>query len=558
MSLDNNNNLNSNFELIFKKDTLSILKLMYEQNPKEFVSQFYKSNEKGQSFFYLLSKDNHIDNEVIDFLIDLGFDFTKDIGTDNLMDNPSYKHHWTSYRATEAIATHKTFPEFLNSIFNLKDETLLHLINVIHEKNPSFLLDLEKQQYFILHNLIQKKKYMSFSKLCELGFNMDVENLKGESLEAITSNSYDKTQYTIYTREYNKNNNQAISIENTLSWIDKKKINLRKLDKHSQEEMIKFYVENIPNYSEAEQERLIASATTIKIPNFYKRVLKALNINPKDYNPKHYALWSRLADMEDQNFFYNLIKETNFNIRNFLENTTIPEREQYVISHIADLNKKMEIDTLKKYVSTPLDSKKNKIYKIIEHLITPDFLMENHPNNNENWFNFIMNDEKTKLGLQPYLLKLSVDAEKANEFIEKTWLSKNQNGEINLLNHVDKIPFFLESKMPSIDLVNAINKHFSVEEKVKLLETIVSKIELYMKYDQKTYEHSFFSGILSNLIENHAEEINWRELFNGELDSKFKNILPTSYDDFVSIREFELLNKKLDNTKKDKPKISKI
>lgn len=537
------NKLNDDIRLILDKNITSILKLLYQQNPTLFLNQFYTFDQNNDTFFKLLAKNYSITPDVIDFLLDKGFDFTKNFFNHEFFQNDDdFQKTWSNrLEKNNDYQKKRTYSEFLNSALYLNDNTLLHLMKKIHSVDSTYFKKLESQDYFLLHKFISYKPN-TFAFLYSIGLDPNKANFSGYTVERYAAQTSQHNVYLTYSNTVNKND---INISNSLSWVQNKNKFITKLSESLQEEVILFYKNNLNKHTIKEQEQLIALSITTESPNFYKKIFKAINIKPKEYNPTHFPLWMKLEDIKSPATFYDLCQLPGFDIRAKIETDLVEnDIEKYLIYHIAQYNSKQRISSKSdyKYSKSNDDRTKHKIYQHIEKLITPDFLIEKMPqNNNLTWFEFILEQDELRNPLKNYLKNITIENEQqAINFIKNTWLKKNKNDIPIILEDLAKINYFTFTDIPTIISADIINKTFTIDDKKHFLN-------LFFSNQHNMKEHlDMFKNVFDYLVTFQQNEVQWDNFIeNDKKEKNFKIFFPDLYDSYISLKEFQLLQKKL-------------
>lgn len=558
---------NDNFMDIFKKKLISILMKVKEYEPEKLKEQFYNIDEEGNTFFSTLSTSHIINIEVIDFLINEGFDFTKDFFPKNykIVSNKTYNNKWATYeerRNNKDLEKNDIYyDEYLNSFINLNDDTLLHLTKKIHEKDKNYFKKLSSKNYFLLHEILQSEKIKTFSFLVSIGLDMEEVNRRDLTLIKIAEQI--TTLYNIYLENYNKIYGEKIedTFEDTLEFIKNKSKSVYKNSEHKLNGVLSFYEKNLSKFSKEQQEKLIAATLLSENPNLLKKVLKIYGTTIKNYKPEFYPLWLNLGEAKHQNYYYFLIEDMGVSIKDKIKNKDgTDQKEDYFIYHLSLFLKNMSVKEYHENGDSSLigrnsnkDARDRKIQNTLLSFITPEFLTETLIFKNEtiNWFNFIFDDYDMTKQLLNYInninFKEDFNQNKIQEFLEETWFSKIKNKDgadqkedyfichyiTNKLNYSGNIPKILSEDYLQKDIEKCI---YTTEQKVELLKSYLNLFYSEIKNSEKSnYSYiskrkiNHFNSLFNNL--KHDETVEWKKI---NIDENIMTTLKKEFPDFVT------------------------
>lgn len=521
---------NTNFDIIklFSTDITFLLKYIKNNQPELLSNQLHHIDEEGQSFLYNIIKKNSsyqysINNDVIQFLLDEGYDFFKDIKE----------------------------PDYLRMIRTLSDDDLLFLLKHGYEHNKNIIEIFNKD--YAVHLTLEFEKNKSFEFLYSHGVDIRSQNKRSENLLNIAHKS--ATKLATYNRvkdTYNKENieDKENSFHNMIIWI--KSEAKKSQNYYNYDEFLNTLTPELLKADEYQQELLISHLITFKEFSILNKALKVIGKSLKTYKPKHIPLWSELQKCENQKFFYHIFENysdlgtASFKFQN---KNNSPESEVFF------LNKLIKFLNLHKVSFYDSDSyrnrggseeaKKHKIREIVGNILNNDMLTQHNEKENNSWFITLLKNEQYCDEFQYHIKRVSIpielitlnNKELYRELLSKTWFYKIKDQyAIDYL--LSKKSFYI-----SFDKIKLFTN-----ENIQYLQTWQKEIlinSLLKKFGKSEVDSSNPTVLfLNNLIENSIEDdlFNWN---NIEVTDDINNI---SKENFYNQVQAIKLHYKINNS----------
>lgn len=561
---------------LLNDDNFQVLKLLSQYSPEKFKKDVHEESADGNSFFVsFFAKNNELDyvSNLLDLCESFEYDFTsrqreyRDEDIYKLVRSDYLSNDIMSYRNSKIPKNNKSpqsIPEYMIAFAYAKsDETFSFLTQKMGKEK---MLQLEKDGWPVLEYAYRKK----FSKTIEVLSNYELNYDKtpsGVSILSIVQNNQPMIDlYWKIKNEREQNNGGFMTdaqfqhfykiIEENIKVVASKK-------DYVSENTIKLIQDKKDVLSKEQKESLLIKSISCVSLNIYKSIIKTMGYKQNGKEVKD-IIFPHLRDIRNHEFLYFLVEDKNYLFKTVEKKFVKVELEDK--SHILKvdpLNNIYGVDVLaQKLSSLGISPSEKRYFNKSNGLINRAFFerlnalfykdesiflekfdngltlfekiatLQLNPSSNgllpflnisprvssekensilntidEVNFNKIKNEDKSFTDEQKYQIR---------EFLEKTWLSKNENGQML----IERVSFgsVINSDFWAFSKVLISEEGiYTNDEKLKMLESLVER------KSKSSFDNKIFKDIKA-----------WEEPQNQRTDSSEIKLLKNLY---LSIKE---------------------